>query len=527
MLTNCISITKLAPIYPRNHVLTLLERTQKLLPSVTEGKATDIVCALFNVVSISALTDWNSTLRNYELEPALSSYELHTMAARISPFCLEAHRKQKADPLWVARNILNSVPKKLDDLRDYIPQNSLSDINGIYLMEALTSNVDMVNKQPFYDDIVGRLTEQQKAECGGEALDMVCRNDVDLIDGITLRQKILGRAAEYYLIHRYGYEAASLWIANFINPSTYCMCNSVGCELRNFGFVDVEATVSIVENCIPFLIAAFEVAEIEGKKGEDSDGCEDTATQYADLILYGIEALLLLDQQRLEGKRISALLDTLAANSDFLSDVSAIRMIKFLCVFIELYDSPSKDELRISTKECFDLCVDSIEGFNDLLASDDFKPSTKDLILCDAQNFAAAGSRLKDTVYGVMLHNLFLRSIVDSESYEILANHVAEILEGEADLEHELDEQTRAVFEGFMTNLSDVMAFRSRVSLSHCKSLTKHSWSDRAKLHLAEIGHPDAMEFALEKSKTEDEASYWRTRIKAADKRKWHKASPL
>jgi len=71
--------------------------------------------------------------------------------------------------------------------------------------------------------------------------------------GSTKRQQMLTRAAEYYVLHRYGYPVASLWLSKFLNSSVFCKCENPDCAGRHFGFIDAEASYSLVLKNIDYI----------------------------------------------------------------------------------------------------------------------------------------------------------------------------------------------------------------------------------------------------------------------------------
>ena len=519
MLTNIISICHETPLFPENYVSELKLRVSKVFPGSPDDFSSEVLCQLFGADDVSEIVDKEKLLRYPEFEPALSSSELKVLSNRLKNLLKKKGQSKVIDCVWATRNIINSVPKTLDDLVDYIPKKSLIDINSKFLIETSVIESKAIISKKFYDIEISKLSDQKISDCGDSIMDSVCSKSVESIDAITNRQKILGRAGEYYLLHRYGYERASLWLARFINPTTFCMCQDLECDRRHFGFVDVSATLEIVENNLGFLQAALDDGEAMLENGQLTDDKKQVMEMFTDLILYGLEALLLIDQDREEARRVTRLLSVLISFGELMSELSEIRMNKFLCAALSLYGDRVEDEFNLGDKERYEIALSSVRDTERYASQIGGDIRSEDTIVSGSHNFAMAGKRLIDTRFGVKLHNEFMKSLVDANSYDKFSQILTSILDGtNEEVQKPLDSETEKLFEFFLTEFSEHLIFRSRAIKSHWDVLARHSFSENVVQLLAEFGHKESMQELAKTSKKPRAIEFWENRAKLLEK---------
>ena len=121
MRTNLIPIIESPPVLTQENIDFTLERVAHFHPDLELAGHQRYLCDLLSVKEISDITGEDLFFQN--IEPAVSREELHHLAERV----LGYHGNNKADAIFAVRNILNTIPKTLDDLIDYTTEERLAE----------------------------------------------------------------------------------------------------------------------------------------------------------------------------------------------------------------------------------------------------------------------------------------------------------------------------------------------------------------------------------------------------------------
>jgi hypothetical protein len=208
---------------------------------------------------IDSLDDITSDLVTFQnIEPAVSSEELQILAERILPYNDNSIEKAK----FSVRNILNTVPKSLDDLIDYSTPERLQDFISTVFRESFVS-IDHLGSKI---QTLAQLSQIMKKE-PTFLIDIICNSQMDIArqipledtPGITDRQKMLYNACNYYLNHKIGFACNSVWLACYLSSQKFG-CSSGWlhidgelCNNRNFGLKDDAAVVKLILGSLAYI----------------------------------------------------------------------------------------------------------------------------------------------------------------------------------------------------------------------------------------------------------------------------------
>lgn len=509
MMTNLIKITDIAPVYPVEHVAEMLSRAQEVLPTLNEDQAQRVVCDLFGVSAIEKLVDKEGIIEEYEYQPALTYDDMSEMVTRITPW-LEARDKSASrfQATWVIRNILNCVPASLEDLADYLTEDTLASINFTFNVgsgDLGEIDTTLHTEEYFKDkdaDIKGMIA---MSKLNSDSID-------DLDRGLTSRQRLLTRGAEYFVLHRYGYTVASLWMAKFLSPSNHCLCSKPDCPGRHFGFMDIEASRNLILENLEYIT---ELPQQNAIPVSEETTMDDIVEDDAELPLLALESHLVIDQKRKHPEIAGALIDAAFEMKAYLGSLDVVRLIALTETSVELYGSDVFRGMKHLTPETFDgMEFEAIDMMQKIASSIEETPDSKHLPLFDAHNFLASGIRIKDTDFGLFLRAAFLKSIYDAQSYVEFATELKKF----CPLSPTLDESTQSLFSGFFENFSTrITALRSKACPSHMNALYEAAQTDKIIKILSELGHVRPMKKRLEKAETRNEQEYWGERIAVAE----------
>lgn len=515
MRTNRISVTQLHPVYPKWYIAELISRTCDVLPHLSQDQAVTALCELLGVEALDQLWDSEEWLSDYEYQPAISQAEMTELVARISPFL----QVDQSDPAlwrlkaaWTVRNIINCVPVALDDLVDYLTEDTLQGINCGFVLSLYGSEMDSLPEPRLYDQEILANLEQVNIEiCGMLSMATMNETTIDADEyGHTKRQRYLTRAAEYYILHRYGYPVASLWISEFINPSAFCNCPDPDCGGRHFGFVDVSASYKLVLSNIDY------IKQNETKRDlipfDRNVELDDIVESNTVRLIQALDALMLADQQRQHPEQAAILIDTAFSQKSHLADMDLVWLILLSVVAESLYgDDLLEGCSNIDSEILSESSIKSIKMFQSITSTMTERPARHYMPLFDAQNFFVAGMEVDDAELGVSLRNMFMTSLYSPEAYRHLAHFVSGVLAERSGL----GEQTKGLFEGYLTNCAQMLARRANASESHLDAVFEATPSTEIIEILSEFGHLNAMKHRKNVASSAEEEQYWDRRIMA------------
>jgi hypothetical protein len=433
MRTNLIPIIESPPVLTQENIDFTLERVAHFHPDLELAGHQRYLCDLLSVKEISDITGEDLFFQN--IEPAVSREELHHLAERV----LGYHGNNKADAIFAVRNILNTIPKTLDDLIDYTTEERLAEFIhdaavyasahvGCIETQDLATTLEAVEEQ-FLDipEIFINLFGNMQMDSSRE----LTESD---IPAITERQRYLYRACDYYLNHRVGFRTNTMWLAGFINSQVFG-CDQGWlhhdgslCHERHFGFKDDDAVVKLVLLSEEYVQGYLE--NLEDISPEDS-GYSTTATMHIDTMLYALEILV---KQRMLGnsdkgqyQRITNLLEQ---HIDYMSLEQILMMVTLRVVQF--------DEIGF-TEEQFSL-------LQKVVNQDYSNSAPKSMVLhfFDAWNFMIFGvEHIDDHTFGA----LFIKARYDGAAFREFASILISQLK-----ETELTPHWHKMCTGFFTN---------------------------------------------------------------------------
>lgn len=511
MQTNQIPVTKLAPIYPSDHITVLRQRVSEAAPNIPLDERDVLLCDLYGINRISDLEDLESTISWPEYQPALSSEELHQMASRIKGLVGDTS-ENGTHALWVTRNILNCVPRTINDLKDYVLDDSLVAINMSFLLGTKHLEIPDLPEARFYDEAMKGRDDAEINIVGGIAMEHFQQKSVDSLECITYRQQVLSRAAEFYTLHRYGFTTGSLWLANFTNLIDFCCCPEPNCPGRHFGFLDVEGSAEIVLKAIPYIEKTIK----ESAKSISVPGhmpVDEIASSYVELTLYTAESLIMVDSGRADGNRCAKLLGFALKHQTLMNEINHIRLIRILHVFSDLYGDQVLKQVgmnRSVLEKAFEQSAFAFEELIKSLKSDD-EPARKEMILYDSQNFLRAGGTILNWDYGMKLQAGFLNALYSPSHYNDFTTQVKALLEENKDLHKNVN----ALFESYLANIPGTIASKSLATWAFLDDLLYHGPHEKMMRILSEQGHLPSMKIRYHLAENDWEQDYWEKRIKA------------
>ncbi|MFD3435421.1 hypothetical protein [Alteromonas macleodii] len=417
---------------------TITLRISDLLPTLDDDGHEQFICELFGNRSIDDLENNEPIYQNSE--PAVSRDELHTLAERIIGYTDYSIERAK----MVVKNVLNTIPKRLDDLIDYTSEARLSDFKEdarLFLMAHFENNNSLETLEQIElafrnlpDDMVSMFcnTQMHKSRAISD----------DMIEGCTERQKVLYRACNYYLNHRLGFHKNSMWLAYCINSNNFGCADGwihrdgLLCSLTHYGFKDDEAVVNLIMSSMDFLEQYF-TKQSEVFEGEESDQsiqyCKDGG-MYIDVMLNAMEYLvkrkqLINDTENSEYKQIK---DLLMLHKHLFSDIQFLKYMTHLLAF---------DEYTGFIKEQFELIKK--------IANKDYGPEgpPEDLyFFLDAWNFIVFDEVVET---GIMLSPTFVRSKYHGPSLLQFSSVVLDLMKSNR-LDQQLEDMVKGYFENYL-----------------------------------------------------------------------------
>lgn len=523
MMTNLIPITQMPPLYPQDHVDTLLARAREALPHLSLDGASMALRDLFAVHSITDLVDKEGMLSYYEYQPCITRSEMSELVSRITPFLTTTDRSEtsiRRHATWVIRNIINCVPAVLDDLVDYLTKETLFHINLSFSPMFLTASDASLPDDRLYDMEIAEHSSPGDIDVSG-TLAMMSLNKASIDTpsyGLTKRQQRLTRAAEYYVLHRYGYAVASLWLSKFICPSSFCRCSDSDCEGRHFGFIDADASYTLVIENLDYIHGL--VRKNNAVAVSDDVSMDDIVSANARAIISAMESAMLDDQGRTNINTVATLMDAAFRHKEHLEDIDLVKLSFVSQVAGFLYGDGLFSNCSFISQATLDASSPETLKMMDKIGQEiKTAPAHEYLPLFDAHNFMVAGIGMDDFTFGRALQIHFLASIYDAEHYASLAEFIKDVIASNVD-EDNLVASTKALFNGFIHNYStDMLARGSCAGNTHMDALFNHCGTDAVIQILSELGHRSSMIARHQSAKTPLEARYWSGRISTSKQR--------
>lgn len=515
MRTNLISIVDQPPIFPVSHVESMVDRLGSQLEAFEGAQgvvAHEALASLFCVHDAAELVDKEGFITEYELQPAVNREELSKLAERLMTALPDTVEIEIARAKLIVRNTINCVPRSLEDLADYVEPETIGFINtGFFIQSRDLAPADKSLHMTFLDSMIPKVEPSDRQLILSMAHDSLTEKGVDCHTGLTERQRLLERAGVYYALHRYGSPAASLWLARFLNPLVFCTCPHFDCGARHWGFTDgLSAAILVLEN-LPYIESFFDNKDSAIPLSEGVTSCDICGNHLIE-VLYGAEAFMLIDQERVEETNILKLLQFVADRLSYLPELHQIRFKKVVLAMDFIYPG-SYQRIRGLPQDRVDFMLDSMKEFQQYTQKNPERPTMEMMPLWDANNFMAFGMDMNDIQLGMKLHTLFLSSAYAPDLYEAMALIVEELLDNP-----DVPERNRKVLVGYLTNYAYVLARRSVATTAFCYSVMNFGESSEAVDYLAEFGYWPAMQGRKEDASTPAEAKYWAERIRQVRK---------
>jgi hypothetical protein len=459
--------------------------------------ANQYLCDLLNLKSIDEMIGDFITFQ--EVEPAVSSTELHELATRI----LAYNDGDMNKAIFSARNILNTIPKSLDDLVDYTTKERLEEFTSM----VIGSSIVGIGKDPKDYNSLDKLSVLLEGELFG-VVDIICnaqmdhsrKTEMDDQPGITERQRMLFSAANYYLNHRIGFKCNTMWLACFLSSNSFgCQSgwfhNDGGlCHATHFGFKDDDGMIGAVISSFTFISDFFHAARSE----EDSERAE-TASNYMTTLLFSLDALAkrrIIDNSSDDEKSFHDLAELINNNDDFLCSGDKLFFLTTLM--------SQRDEEGF-TNDHINLLKETIYSHDNSEA-----PPKHQLPQFDACNFMAFDANY---VKSYKLAAMFLKAKYDEKALMDFSATLVEHLQ-----EENLPDQYDSLLRGFFQNYLFILVNENSDSMFMFDGILKTVVSSRKIIKdldvgdvvrsMAELGHaPSIIEMT---SKTKGaESSYW------------------
>jgi len=518
VLSSFIPISSEAPIYPQSHIDVMLARVATHFPEMSSDAATMFLCDLFNVTGFPELLDVDGYQDRYELQPAVSSSELDDLTRRVLPYFDPA--LSAFDQKRVVRGVINCVPKTLDDLVDYLHPEDVSKINGVFstaikLPGSMEKEFAYRIEQPL-PELMADPNHDAVQVAGSVVMTMQNEKGCPVDDAMPERQNILRRAAEFYLLHLYHCPVASLWLAKYLNPLTFCHCSNTECEGRAFGFADAHAMVKLVLQNLGYIEDLFQRDE-KDVVTEKSISLGGLKTEYLALIMDAVEVLLTIDQEREQPQDVKRLLEFVANRKDLTPPVEYCRAIALTTVAWDLYDD------KATVQDLFFIEVEgdkenlkylSVLAFDQYSATVSERPLDKHMPLFDAHNFFAHGNNWVSPGYGMKLRSYFLLSLFDGEYMDIFLKETGGIPD-----DPDAPEGLREIVVGYKKNLLGVVARRGFSLPENLCCAAFFATSDEVVKDLADLAWPTGIRRYLESHESEmseSQAEFWKNRLSMA-----------
>jgi hypothetical protein len=435
MIETMPPITLVPPRLNEKNMNNILLRIAHYFPNLDCIGKKQFLSELFDVRCIDECISDECVFQN--IEPAVDRDELKELAERIigyTNYSLDQAKK-------VVRNILNTIPKRFDDLIDYTTEERLKAFK-----EAANFHVSVHTGNEIHldtlDDIANafeQLPDVAITLFGNSQMDESRAISDETIEALTVRQKMLYRACDYYLNHRVGFKTNTMWLACFISSNSFgCLDgwlhrDGVLCDNRHFGFKDDDAVVELVLSSLRYLDEYFNrQVEYKGVSSNEAKSFCRTGFMYIEAMLDAVEYIVKCREAKGE-----------------VSDYAYKSIMAMLDEYSLLLDG--RQELKLLTHK---VAFDCVTGFTqrqfDLLyeiVEDDYGtqgPPPDMYPFFDAWNFMVYGQQ-----HGIkaMLGPLFVRSNYHRSSLTELSNFVTAQLESD-----ELEKYWEDMFMGYFTN---------------------------------------------------------------------------
>jgi hypothetical protein len=540
MLSNIISINKQAPIYPKGYLDEVKTLVTKIFAGMLPKEAEHLLCKVYNVESLSCMVDEEEILSDYDYQPSVSSDELEELRARIEPIITKYFGDiSKRDQIFYVRNIVNCVPKELEDLSDYITSSLLASINIHYhkhsvdnsycpaeyfysddelesyakrVMAVSGQHIKEVSPEPdafdssqvsSYLEITGMLAMDSFSKEG------LISNDI----GFTHRQKYLTRAAQYYTLARYHYPTAKLWLSGFISAQGFCGCSDKNCGGRAFGFTDLRGSGELVLQSLEFIERVTDnkdsIALADGITVRDIDKSNIERT------VYGAESLIMSDPLDEHGTKIAKILAVSYKYKHLMSIETRSRLCIIGFGFITLYGDKIADVIGLTVDDIYDMYVSSVAEFYEVVKTQEAMPEKINRILFDCQGFYAAGTSIDSMKEGLRLQLIMFCSQYRAKCYQEVVDYISNTFE-DWDM-NDLPDFIPRLFNGYLNNFSSILAEKSIATTLLNEVLFDNTSEDSNVIKiLSEKGHYNSMRFRLNSSNTKFERAYWESRLVAS-----------
>lgn len=397
MLTNIISIVDLPPVYCSANLKLILERIKACFPALDAMGREQYLCDLLNVTDINLI---KADFINYqEVEPAIDVAELEILADRVI-----GYSKCMDDAKSGVLNTLDAVPKGIDDLSSYLTEKHKSafvELMAVAIMasKAELPSIENLNKLTCFDSVmseVSKLPASQLEYFCGVHMDSFQAEGVEAQVGLTSRQKYLGIAAQYWLLHTAGFNRNSMWIAQFITSAGFgCpdgwfhKRSAEKCLKKHFGFKNDLDVVKLVYHSLSHITDIFEHAlSIDENIAVTSS--KNIASSYVHTMILTLESIFKL-QQLPDSTPSSYAVQEMAIRKllkQYINNFgSSLDLIRFkLFNFLVLDFSPD----QIYQKSWVIALLDIVDELNETVNDpDNQQPLDEDMWLFDALNFFA------------------------------------------------------------------------------------------------------------------------------------------
>lgn len=498
MQTNSISILNCSPIYSEDNIKSIIFRINELHPRISSENVDQYLLDLFNVKSIEEIM--GDFLVFEEVEPALSSIELHVFAERIIAY--NDNDINKA--IFSARNILNSIPKSIDDLIDYVTQERKNEFIEAVLGKSIAAAGESIESILTIDNLADAVSEEYSF-----VIDMICNDEMDRCrqipnedtPGNTERQKLLFNAGNYYLNHKIGFKCNSAWLACFVNSQVFGCAhgwlhhNGKICNDVHFGFKDDRSSLRLVLESLEYMDELLTSYEAE-KKQEVAQ----TAMLYIQTLIFSLE--LLLKDNLLNGndntedyERIKVVL---YSHSRILSDEHLLMIVTLEII--------QKAELEMSDNQ-LELMRKIIQDYTEKGT----EPPEHLMFFFDAWNFFTFDV-MNLNIY--RLGPLFLRSRFYSESLIEMSDILLEQVKN-----NDLSEVYENMFLGFFDNFLHILVNENSDSHFLFDAIFEVSLKVNETINcekiirlMAELGHLKSMNYITDFSAGSN-SEYWSKRV--------------
>ena len=476
-----------------------------LHPQLSKRGIDQYLCDLLSISSVDDMI--GDHLSFQEVCPAVNSDELHMLANRILPY--NGGDIHKA--VFAARNILNTVPKRVDDLVDYVTKERFDD----FAKTALECSIVGGGKDPKKYDSLDKLATLFSRETP-LIIDMFCNSqmersreiDFEQQPGITYEQKMLFSAANYYLNHAIGFKCNTVWLACFLGSQSFgCPAGWVHgdgqlCQSLHFGFKDDVGMVELTLSSLEFISDFFNDA-----REESEDERFSTAVLYMQTLIFTLDCItkqLVDDKDYADSDRLNDLLTVIDANDDFINHEN--RLLLFT--------------LEMVTSEMYEL-TDNHVGLLQLEVTerDRSSPPPKHILSqFDAWNFMVFESQYSQDI---TIAPLFLASKYDVSALDELADKLLSIYSN-GDGQKKFNELIVGFFQNYLFSLinensDDMGMYDDILTILKTAALVITDLEIMPAIQImAELGHRQAI-CEMKMLVPEGECNYWRERLESLD----------